>query len=152
RRGKARTAAENEEDAMVGQPGDEMLEKLLRARIDPVQVLDDHDDRPVEARAEEHVAQRAKRSRLQLGPREAIEERGRRRPAEEMREEGRGLFPGEAKRIEPIAHELVELRGTHPVPPAEVPADQIEDRAEWNGAAVRDPGAFQLEDVPSFEL
>src|SRR6266581_3523004 len=62
-------------------------EEFLRGRIDPVHVLDDENERPSVARAEEHVAKHAQGPLFQLGSGKAAEEFRRSRHAKKVGEQ-----------------------------------------------------------------
>ena len=89
----------------------EVLAELRRARVQPVHVLDEEQDRCRPARAQEDVAQEPQGPLLELGRGEAFDELRRRRDAEEMGEEGQRLLSLHIELLEPLGDVAAYILG-----------------------------------------
>ena len=92
RRRGARARAQEQQHALSGERGRQVPEEFLGAGVEPVDVLDDDDERLAAARAEQHRGDGAEGPLLELGGREAGQEFRRRGGAEEMGEQDRRLL------------------------------------------------------------
>ena len=130
-----------------GEPGGQVLEELVRARIDPVHVLDHQDGGLGLTGAEEHGPQHIERALLELRARKAEEKRLRCRDAQEVGDQGDRLVALDPERLEPLLDEGPYLVAGEPFRETKVPPQELQDRVVGDRGAVGEAGRLELEDA-----
>src|SRR5262245_33931250 len=105
---------------MAEQARRQMRQEFLGGRIDPVQVLDDENERRQLAGAEEHVAQYAQEPLFQLSTGQAVEKLRRGGHAEEVGEQNRALLILQAQALQFLGDAAADLLATARLDEAEV--------------------------------
>src|SRR5205823_3036006 len=121
-----------------------MAEELVRARVDPVDVLDDQDDRLRLARTNKQIAEQVEGPSFELRRRQPIEKFWRSRNPEEVREQDRSFFSLEAQALKSLIDASADLLGGHPLDETEVSSQQFQNRTVGDRATVGHTSRFQL--------
>src|SRR2546421_10522053 len=128
-----------------------MAEELVRARVDPVDVLDDQDDRLRLARTNKHVAEQVEGPSLELRRRQPIEKFWRSRNSEEVREQDGSFFFLEAQALKSLIDASADLLAGHPLDETEVSSQQFQNRTVGDGATIRHTSRFHHSNFAGIE-
>src|SRR6266508_4722837 len=125
-----------------------MREKFFRARIQPVNILDDKEDERRLARAKEQVAERAEGPLLELSAADAIEKLRRGGHPKEVRDQDPPVFSFQAQIQKPLVDTFADLLPVYPLGETEVSPHELRNRTVGHRAVIGRARRFQF-DAPS---
>src|SRR2546427_10395171 len=105
---------------MAGKAAREIRQDFLGGRVNPMEIFDDQNEGRRLARAQQHVAKRAKGTLLELGSRQTIEEFRRSGHTEEVAEQDRPLLSLQAQELELFGNMALDLLARGPERETEV--------------------------------
>src|SRR6266545_965473 len=128
-----------------------MREKFFRARIQPVNILDDEEDERRLARAKEQVAERAEGPLLELSAADAIEKLRRGGHPKEVRDQDPPVFSFQAQILEPLTDAFADFLPADPLGETEVSPHEFRNWTVGHRAVIGRARRFQFDDSSPIE-
>lgn len=148
---RSRPGGQDQQSGSTGQRTDQVLEKLVGTGVEPVDVLDDDDERLAVSGAEENRAEGAERALTKPGRREAIQDFLRRGDTEKVSEQDRWLLVVDTERLEAPGNCISNFASARALAHMEGTPQQFEDRVIRHLAPVRETRRLQVASAERFD-